>query len=228
MKRLIAHIIYLALGILLVALTVADAVAQKTITHIVVNRHDTIEFSVEEWPGDRYTWDIYTDSTLNFAHEHDHLDPAVYFVDGMYEGNTVRVTGLEAGRYFVRVMVWDDVACTNNLLLFIVDILDIPEADLYGDEACFGDPTFLKIVLTGTGPWEIIYTDGIDSETVNLIGDPGTEIIIPINPFPTKDTEYWISYIKDIGSGGENLIPGQKVKVVIYPIPVNSKIYLKK
>jgi len=219
--------IRLALGILLVVLTVAPAMAQKPVTHIVVNQHDTIEFSVEKWPGDRYTWDIYTDPDLNFANENGHLDPAIYFVDEMYQGETVRITNLDPGLYFVRVMVWDEESCTNNLLLYTLEILEVPMADLYGDEACFGDPTVLRVILTGTGPWEIIYTDGIDSQTVNLNGIAGQELIVPIVPLPLETTDYWITYIKDLGNGAENFTPGEKARIVIYPIPVSSKIKVK-
>jgi hypothetical protein len=220
-------------GILLAVLAVASAVAQKPVQHIVVSEHDTIEFSVVEFPGDRYTWDIYVDPTINFALENDRLDPALYFVDGMYEGSTVLVTNLEPGLYFVRVMVWDEVACTNNLLVYSLEVLEVPEADLYGEEACFGDPTFLRVVLTGVGPWEVIYTDGIDSKQVNLNGNPGEEqyiLVTPIMMEPVDEViiyEYWIEYIKDLGTGGENFKPSDKARIVIYPIPANSKIYLK-
>lgn len=207
--------------------------AQKPVPTIVVNQADTIEFSVVEWPGDRYTWDLYVDSTLNFALENDRLDPALYFVDGMYEGSTVYVTNLDPGIYFLRIMVWDEVNCTNNLLLFRLEVLDIPEADLYGMEACYGDPTYLEVVLTGTGPWEIIYTDGMVDKTINLNGNPGEtmDIEIPMLNMTPADKiiikEMWITYIKDKGTGGENFAPSDSAKIIVYPVPSNSKIYVK-
>src|SRR6056297_376982 len=122
MKQLIYHIMQRIPGILLVVLAVASAVAQKPVQHIVVNQHDTIEFSVEYWPGDDYTWDIYDDPGLNFALENERLDPALYFVDGDYRGSTVYVTNLPPGMYYLRVMVWDEVNCTNNLTLFVLEV----------------------------------------------------------------------------------------------------------
>jgi hypothetical protein len=232
MKKLIYHIMHRIPGILLVVLAVASAQAQKPVQHIVVSRHDTIEFSVVEWPGDRYTWDIYDDPGLNFALENDRLDPALYFVNGDYEGASVKVTNLPPGQYYLRVMVWDDVNCTNNLTLFSLEVEDIPEADLYGNEACFGDPTYLHVVLTGVGPWDITYTDGLERHDVNLVGNPGEDQYIPIqtNTLEPNDEviikEYWIDYIKD-DTGAVNNEPSDTVRVIIYPIPANSEIYIK-
>jgi hypothetical protein len=233
MKILIYHIMRRIPGILLAVLAVASAVAQKPVQHIVVSEHDTIEFSVVEWPGDEYTWDIYDDPTINFALENDRLDPALYFVDGMYRGSTVQVSNLPPGFYFLRVMVWDEVACTNNLIVYSLEVLEVPLADLYGDEACFGDPTFLRVVLTGVGPWEVIYTDGLEDHSVNLNGQPGEDQYFQVTPLmmePVDEViiyEYWIKYIKDLGTGGENFQHSDKARIVIYPIPANSKIYLK-
>src|SRR5690606_36088292 len=126
-----------------------------------------------------------------------------------------------------RVMVWDEVACTNNLLVWSLEVLEVPEADLYGDEACFGDPTYLRVVFTGTGPWDIIYTDGMEDHAVNFNGEPGEEFDILVTPIildPIDDAfiqEYWITYILDKGTGGENFEPGDKARIVIYPIPAS-------
>jgi hypothetical protein len=39
--------------------------------------------------------------------------------------------------------------------------------------------------------------------------------------------EYWITYIKDLGTGGENFEPSNKARIMIYPVPSSSKIYIK-
>ena len=217
--------IYLALGFLLVVLAVSPVIAQKPIMHIVINQHDTIEFTVEQMKADRYTWDIFTDPYLNFANDEGSLDRNAHFVDGMYEGTTVRITNLNPGRYFIRVMAWDEVHCTNNLMLYILDVLEVPEVDLFGDEACFGDNTYLRIIITGIGPWEVIYTDGIESHTVNINGTAGQELMVPITPPPIETKEYWITYIKDLGTGSENFTPTEKAKIIIHQLPENTKIY---
>ena len=47
------------LGILLVVLAMGNAMAQKPVPYFEVNHCDTLELGVVEWPGDRYTWDVY-------------------------------------------------------------------------------------------------------------------------------------------------------------------------
>jgi hypothetical protein len=237
MKKLIYHIVRLTLVLIPAVLTVAPAMAQKPVPYFEVFQHDTIEFSVVDMPGDEYTWDFFRDSTVNFAEDFGRLEPAnQYFVDGDYrDSSSVLVTNLDSGIYFLRVTAWDEVMCTNNLMLFKIKVKSVPEADLYGIEACFGDPTFLEVILTGVGPWDLHYTDGAGygGDVLNLNGNPGEFQSFEINPLPiTADDEIiikeiWINYIKDHGTGGENYEPSNKARIVIYPIPTNSGIYIK-
>ena len=229
-NKVIYHIRNLTLGILLVVLTVATAIAQKPIQRFTVDQCETIEFSVVEWPGDRYTWDLYRDSTVNFANTKGDLDPVTYFDDGMYQGSTVRVNWLQPGRYFLRVMVWDEVKCTNNLLVFKVDVLEnLPEATIVGDSACIGEPLVVKIVFTGLGPWDVTYTFGDESNAINLNGIVEPEFTIPITGLPVGTTDFWVmEVVEDNGvCRVVNSTSSDKVGVIIYPKPKNSKIYLK-
>jgi len=216
-------------GILLVLLTVANAMAQKEIPiqHIEAEQCETIEFSVVEWPGDRYTWDLYTElkwDTVNFAWQKGNVDPGGYFENGMYEGSTIRINWLDAGRYFLRVMVWDEKNCSNNLLVFTVNVKEhIPEAELTGDSVCYGELAEFKIVLTGFGPWDLKYTYGDGTVILNLNGITEPEITVPMPPLPVRTTEVWVTEIIDQCTS--NLIPSQKGRIVIYPIPVNSRIF---
>lgn len=213
--------------ILLTLLTVATAMAQKPVTHIEVEQCETIEFSVVEWPGDRYTWDLYTElqwDTVNFAKQSGNVQPVPYFENGMYEGSTIRVNWLEPGNYFLRVMVWDETTCTNNLLVFKVDVKEhIPTAELTGDSLCYGEPAVFKIVLTGMGPWDVAYTYGDGTATLNLMGVVEPEQTVTLPPLPVGITEVWVKQIIDQCT--ENLIPSEKARIVIYPIPTQSKIY---
>jgi hypothetical protein len=222
------HIIYRILGILLVVLTVASALAQKPIIYIKVPQCETIEFSVVDMPGDRYTWDVYRDSTVNFAIEKGDMDPVPIFEDGMYEGSTVRANGLDVGRYFVRVMVWDEKTCTNNLMMYLVDIYDDPPtAELTGDSLCIGDPAVVRIVLTGRGPWNLTYTYKSEPNgnevSVNLNGVTEPDFTVTMPPLPVGITDIWVQQIIDECT--ENLIPSDKARIIIYPKPSNSRIY---
>lgn len=205
--------------------------AQKPIIHIVADQCETIEFSVVDMMGDEYTWDLFTDSTANFANDDARLDPAIYFEDGDYrDSSSVKVHGLASGRYFVRVMAWDEEACTNNLLVYMLDILEaLPEAVVYADSACIGEPTVLKIVLTGKGPWDLIYTFTDETNAVNLYGVTESEITVSLPPLPEGETEVWVMEVVEY-NGVCRVVssnPSERARVVIYPKPTNSKIYLK-
>lgn len=225
MKKRLYHIIYRTLGILLVAMGMAiTAGAQKSVTWIEAEQCDTTEFSVVDWPGDRYTWDIYRDSTVNFATTNGDVTPVPYFVNGMYQGSTVKVVGLQPGRYFLRVMVWDEVSCTNNLIVFGLDVIyNPPYAELYGDTACYGEPTTMKIVFTGTGPWNLTYTFGNGTTHLNLNGVTTPEVTVSIPPLPVGPTEFWILEVSDQCTVNNQIV--ERTKVIILPKPSNSRIY---
>lgn len=207
----------------------ASAMAQKPIQHIEVEKCETIEFSVVDWPGDRYTWDLYRDSTVNYAQEKGDVDPVAYFEKGDYGGSSVRINWLDTGRYFLRVMVWNEVECTNNLILFLVDVTEvIPFAELYGDSTCIGDPSFVRIVLTGHGPYDLKYSYASDANgneviSLNLNGVTENEITIPMPPLPVGITEFWVDQI--ITECSENLVPSERGRILIFPKPSQSKIY---
>lgn len=214
-------------GILLVLMTVASATAQKPIQHIVLEQCETVELSVVDVPGDRYTWDIYRDSTVNFATEKGDMDPVIYFEEGMYEGSTVRLNWLEPGRYFLRVMVWDEVNCTNNLLIFMLDVLDWkPEVVVEGDSVCVGETAVLKLILTGRGPWDVVYTYGDEGIEVNLNGITESEYFVPLPMLPEGRTEFWIMEVTDQCTINTYEIP-IKTSIMIYSKPTNSRIYVK-
>lgn len=213
----------------MVLLAVAmSAMAQKPIVHIEVNQCETIEFSVQEMAGDRYVWGIFSDSESNFAHDDNLWEPVPYFENGMYEGSTVTVNGLDPGRYFVRIMVWDETNCTNNLLIYMLDILkELPTATVEDAEACIGEPTFVKIVLTGKGPWDVVYTVNDEVFAVNLPGivDPKHTISLPA--LPKGEHKLWIMEVTDACSVNSYEVDPPTGRIVIYPKPVSSKIYLK-
>jgi len=216
--------------VLLMVLTVASAMAQKAVVNMgTVPMCETTQFSVVDWPGDRYTWDIYRDSTVNFAHTKGDVDPAGYFEKGMYEGSTVTVHWLDTGRYFIRVMVWDEVSCTNNLMLFRIEVINNPPmAEISVDSTCIGEPSIVRIVLTGFGPWDLKYTyvseaNGTNEISMNLNGQVEEEFTVSLPALPAGITEFWVDQIID--QCVENLKPTERARIVIYPKPTNKKIY---
>jgi hypothetical protein len=220
---------YRTLGTFLVALTVSTATAQLHVQNIEAYQCETIEFSVVNWPGDRYTWDLYSDKDwlkLNFATGKGNVDPGGYFEKGMYQGSTVRVNWLESGLYFLRVMIWDETTCTNNLLVFKVNVLEHElNATLQGDSLCYGDPVVFKIVLTGFGPWDVKYTFGDGTATLNLNGITEPKQTVTLPPLPAGQFDVWVTEIIDQCS--QNLLPSEKARIVIYPKPANTQIILR-
>lgn len=177
-------------------------------------------------PGDTYKWDIYRDSTVNFANTDGDVDPTAYFVGGINTGSTVSVNWMEPGRYFFRVMAWDSEKCSNNLKIGIVDVQEAkPVATLKGDSVCIGDPAQIKIMLTGSGPWTVTYTYGDGTDQIKVPDILDSEYLIPITPGPLTTTEYWIMKVSDTCTTNDE--PTEKVKVTVYPNPTNSRIYLK-
>jgi len=220
--------IYRTLGILLVTLTVVPAMAQ-----IVVDQCDTMEFSVTSRPGiddSHFVWAVYNSSAdpTDVLDPAGALDPAVTFVDGQYAGRTVQVTGLGPGKYYVRILVWDEVTCTDNIEMYVMEVLENkPTVEITGDSVCIGEPPIIKIIFTGKAPYDIVYAFGDESNTVNLNGITEPEISIPItDPLPVGTTTFWVMEVTDqctVNSYEADERP--RTGIIIYPKPTNSRIY---
>lgn len=242
MKNRIAHICTILLpGFLLVVLAVANASAQ-----IVIEECDTMEFSVVSRPNipeTHFVWGIYEandSATTDVLDPAGTLDPALYFVDGMYANNamntesSVKVVGLEPGKYYVRIHVWDEVSCTDNIEMYVMEVIEKQlDLTLEADSVCIGDPTSVKIIFSGTGPYTIYYTigDALTPSTYNLNGDViGPEITIPVTePLPVGETKFWIMKIEDgvCKSYEYDEADRPNTGILIYPKPSQSQIYLK-
>lgn len=221
--------VYKALGVLLVVLAVAPAAAQKPVQTIPINQCDVLELGVQEFTGDRYTWDIYTDSLSNFAQQQGDMDPAIYFEGAMYEGSTVRVHQLPAGIYFLRVMVWDEVNCTNNLLVFRLEVEEmLPTVDLEADPFCYGDYNEVRITLTGHGPWELAYTwdDETNTQIVTLNGNVDPIYYLPIPIMDPGKHSLWVMEVKDECSVYTFEVP-KELEFIIHARPKTTRIYVK-
>lgn len=231
MNKLIYNIIKGALGILLVVLAMGSAMAQKPVPYFEVNQCDTLDIGVVKWPGDRYTWDIYTDSTVNYATESGDIGPVPYFVNDMYQGSSVQIVGLGIGSYFLRVMVWDEETCTNNLMVFRFNVLEnLPTATLEGDSVCIDDPVYVKVRFTGTGPWEFVYTYGDGENFVNAISEHSDEpeIMIPIQEaLPVGPHVFWVMEVTDQCTVNSYPVEEDRPRtgILIYPKPKVNKIY---
>ena len=114
------------LGILLVVLAVHSNVMAQ---HIQVEQCDTFQFSIVSRPNIddlNFEWAIYNSSPnpTDVLDDATRLDPVAYFVDGQYLGRTVRVANLPVGTYYVRIHVWDEITCTDNIELYVMEVLN--------------------------------------------------------------------------------------------------------
>ena len=213
------HIFRLAPALIAALLTVATATAQETRVYIGM----TTPLSVEQMPGDSYTWDLYNDSTVNFAVVPGTAvgDGQAAFAGGINTGPTVNVTWLQAGVYFYKVTAVDAEGCTNNLKIGRIEIFEsLPTIILTAENICIGDPLDLSVELTGNGPWEFTLTDGTNTWTYRT-DDPG--YVISIDPPPATTTTYTITQGNDLY--GTNNNPQAEVTVEVHPKPNTSRIY---
>ncbi|MCE4566175.1 hypothetical protein INQ51_17780 [Maribellus sp. CM-23] len=234
MAKKSTHIIRWVVGVILVLLTVANAFAQdgaKPVPELSVTQCDTLEVQVVDFPADRYTWDLYSDPNGNFAISQGDMESAIYFENGMYEGFKVRVIDLPTGTYFLRVMAWDEVECTNNLMVFKLEVIEPPPPIVYGDSVCVDEVPVVRIIFTGNGPWTFTYTYSDGVTTVNGNGESDIEdLTMPImNPLPEGKYIFWIMEVVDGCGIAREYSPEERpgTGILIYPKPTKQPIYLK-
>jgi len=214
---------YLALAVLLhLLLALAPAMAQN-----VAYTGETTTLSVDQQPGDVYSWELYktpTDPNFNFVTEPGETTPSyAEFVGGTTTGTTVNVLWKVPGIYFFKVNAWNITGCTNNLKIGMIEIKLAVTATIAASPAvCAGETTSLTVTLTGTAPWEYTYTDGINSWTIkNVLTSPN---VITLTPGPLITTDYWITSVKD-QYDVPNTTPSAKTTQVINPLPAPLLIY---
>jgi hypothetical protein len=210
---------YKALAVfLLMLLTMAPAMAQN-----VTNKYETTDLSVEQQPGDIYTWELYSDSTVNFAQVPGVTSGAFAEFVGSNVGAKVSVKWLETGTYFFKVNAMNAAGCTNNIAIGIMKVKPpLPVGTLSTNAICSGDPAKLTVELTEGGPWDFTYTDGKTTWTeTNVLTSPWE---VTVNPGPKTNTTYWI--ISVTNPNGTNIRPSDPVPQIVNPKPHSSVIYL--
>jgi hypothetical protein len=196
----------------------APAMAQNT-----VYSGQTVNLSVIEVPGDTYVWELYNDITgINFATDPGNCPPGSAYFTGSSSGSTVNVMWLTQGIYFFKVTAYRQ-GCTMNLKVGKMIVTDaMPTAVIEPPSPiCPDDSVHLSVTLTGTAPWRITVTDGVNNFVFNDITTNPAILTIPVIPAAT--TSYWITDVSD--ANGTNITPSSQVVQVVNPRPVNSKIY---
>lgn len=222
MNRLLNIARYLALAVLLPALFSLA----PTVDKVVVRLGDITTLSVDSVEGESYSWEIYNDSTVDFAVATATAvaNGEARFVNDENTGGAVQVQWLKTGIYFYKVTAWNVTGCTNNLRIGIVKVVpEIPTAKLTTTPICEGDPLLIHVSLTGTPEWSFTITDGKNSWDFSAVPDTAYDAVI--NPPPKIPTSYWVTHVQD--PWGENITPSDTVLQVVNPKPATSVIYLK-
>ena len=209
--------------LLLMLLALAPAMAQITIVHV----GETTVLEVDSLVGDTYSWELYSDSTVNFAVTNGTAvaEGAARFVNGDNIGKTAQVEWLKPGLYFFKITAYDITGCTNNLKMGIVRVLEsLPTATMTSAAICVGETASITVDFTGTAPWSFTYTDGTTTKTVTDILTSPYEM--EIDPNPKVTTTYTITSITDKwGTNSYPVDPKPTVIQVVNPKPDVSPIY---
>ena len=223
MKKLLYIARYPALAVLLLLLlALAPAMAQIPVQQSVVYVGQTIPLSVEPTPGDSYIWELYSDSTVNFAVAPADVSPSYADFIGGSNSSTVNVRWNEPGLYFYKVNALNITGCTNNIRVGMVKVLkSLPTAVLTTSPVCVGDPVIIKVELTGIQNWSFTITDG--TNTWPFSGVTETTYDAVIIPGPKASTSYWVTVVRD--KWGTNPNPTDPVPQVVNPKPNSSLIY---
>lgn len=141
-------------------------VASFTVEHVCLGKPTLFTDASTNVASDaRYEWDFNNDGS----------------VDNITKGN-VTYTFASTGTYTTKLTIKQG-TCEANFTQQVV-VHALPTAMLSGDATiCTGSSSNLSVVLTGTAPWTITYTDGSTPVTVSVLASPFS---IPVNPINNK------------------------------------------
>jgi hypothetical protein len=217
-KHIFLRLLLVAIPLLM---AMAPAMAQDT-----VFAHQATDLTVVEVPGDTYVWELYNDTVLtgiNMAVVHGNCPAGdAYFTNGP-NGPTVNVMWNTPGLYFFKVTAFR-AGCTNNLKVGKLLVLPaLPTAVIEPPPPiCQGDSVHLTVTLTGTPPWSITLTDGVNEYVYSNITSSPYTLTVP-RILPPGNTTYWIKDVTD--EYGTNTTPSPQVEQVVHPKPGGSRIY---
>jgi len=205
-------------------MSMASAMAQTT----TVYAGQTSDLGVVPQADVTYSWELYQDVTgVDFAKTTGNCNiTSAHFV-GSTTGSTVSVKWLKPGTYFYKVTAYRNygtASCSvNNLKVGKIVILQALPTAILADAPpiCQGDTAYLNVTLTGTGPWNITYSDGTKPITITGITTP--TYLIAVNP--RKSTDYAITNVTDsTDSNGLTYVDPKTITLVVTPKPSMSRI----
>lgn len=219
--------------LLLLLLALAPAMAQIAVSKYVVYQGDTTTLSVIEVPYESYSWELYNDSTVDFAQVPGACPPALADFVGGNTGSSVQVEWKEPGIYFYKVTAWNITGCTNNIRIGIMKVLEaLPKAvlEVNPDSICEGEWAELVVEFSARGPWTMklqtkdLINGTITTQDYGPVQEADNPLRIPVGPKTT--TEYTVIEVSN--KFGVQTEPSNLVKLTVHPLPQRTPIYLKK
>ncbi len=213
---------HILLRLLLVAIPLLLALAPATAQNIVY-AGQTNDLKVVEIPGDTYVWELYKDvEGVNFATVPGNCPVGEAYFTGISTGDSVNVMWTTPGIYFFKVTAYR-ANCTMNIKIGKMTVIgEMPLAVIDPPPPiCVGDSARLTVSVSGTGPWSIILTDGVNDFVFDGIIAIPFNLTVPMIPRVT--TTYWIREVTD--ANGTHTTPSAPVVQVVNQKPVNSRIY---
>jgi hypothetical protein len=219
--------------LLLMLLALAPAMAQIAVPKNVVYQGDTTTLSVTEFPYETYSWELYNDSTVDFAQTPGACPTNLADFVGGNIGHSVQVEWKEPGIYFYKVTAWNITGCTNNLRIGVMKVLEaLPKAvlEVNPDSICEGEWADLTVEFSARGPWSMklqakdLKTGIASIEIFKDIQETDNPFHIPVGPKTT--TEYTVIEVSN--KFGVQTEPSNLVKLTVHPLPPKTPIYLKK
>ncbi|MDB4655864.1 T9SS type A sorting domain-containing protein, partial [Flavobacteriales bacterium] len=151
--------------------------------------------------GDQYEWVVFQTTTASSL--------------GTSTSQTYNYSPSSTGTYKVRLRVYDNCCGWSVPVYSTFTVNSIPTGSIAGNATiCNGESTDLTFTLSGgTGPYDVVYTDGTSNFTLNNINNGHTEAVSP-----TTGTNYSIVSITDNNGCGTVTVPGS-VTVNVNPLP---------
>lgn len=119
MKRKLSNIVLRSAAIILLLLwSLASAMAQRT-----VYQGTKTKLEVDQYTGDTYQWELYSDPNVNFAVVPGNCPPTSARFIGGGTGPSADVEWLLPGIYFYKVTAWNASGCTNNLKIGMIKVI---------------------------------------------------------------------------------------------------------
>jgi hypothetical protein len=228
MKKFLYIARFPALAVLLLCLSaLAPAQAQN-----VVYQDDITTLKVKQQPGDVYVWELYNDSTVDFAVVPGACPTSLADFVGGNIGSSVQVEWKEPGIYFYKVTGMNASGCTMNIAIGKVKVKPaIPWAELTLSpvEICEGESAELRVTFYGRAPWDMKLqaTDLLTGKSViqNYTGIPKASNPFLITVNPKADTEYTVIEVSN--KYGATTVASNSVTLTVHPLPKNTAIYVK-